>query len=393
MEKVQKDKKRKGASSYRVEVSKTMSYLLRHGAQENNLEIDSKGFVSVDELLNSAPMKKVKANFESLMDAVNQNDKSRFEVIENNKGKLLIRAVQGHTIKEVKSEDSLEAILNIYEFTSIIHGTYYDAWNFIKRTGLNKMSRNQIHMAIGGKGDKNVISGMRGSCEVYVEIDGPLCVANSISMFISKNKVILSPGIDGVIDPRYFKKVVSSDGKLLMACQYENVIFPYFLHSESYPNGFRLIELTALNCYTESTLLERFAYADNNNSDQNIDLNEFSREFIVKEFNKKSTILVLLESQVESFKKYIKLNHSKLEHIALYNDYIPINVNLQGIDSKSRLKLLFETLSKSSILNGGNILKLELDSLDKNIGSISNSKPQKELPFKKQIMKEVKDEM
>lgn len=50
-------------------------------------------------------------------------------------------------------------------------------------------------------GENGVISGMRTSCSVYIELDVEKCLADGIEIFKSKNGVILSRGIDGVIKP------------------------------------------------------------------------------------------------------------------------------------------------------------------------------------------------
>jgi len=41
----------------------------------------------------------------------------------------------------------------------------------ILKLGLCKMSRTNIHMAADLPGDSGVISGMRGSCEVVIEVN------------------------------------------------------------------------------------------------------------------------------------------------------------------------------------------------------------------------------
>lgn len=89
------------------------------------------------------------------------------------------------------------------------------------KTGLNRMSRNHIRnyktidnciidMAIGMPGKNGVISGMRASCEVVIEINMPKAIlAGKIPFFISENQVILSPGLqDGSIPPEYFRSVI-----------------------------------------------------------------------------------------------------------------------------------------------------------------------------------------
>lgn len=349
--------KRSKDDFYRIEVSKTMSYILRHAAKEHNIEMDSMGFVSLDDLIKSAPMKKVKASYESVMHAVNENNKSRFEIVEVD-GLKKIRAVQGHTIKEVKAEDALELVENIYEYPTIIHGTYNDAWQFIKNTGLNRMSRNEIHFAIGEKGDKKVVSGMRGSCQVYIELDGPLCTANGIKMYVSKNKVLLSPGVEGIIEPKYFKKVTASDGSVLMTCDYENIIFPYFQIDKENPSNFSLTDITSLNLKSGAVNYSKFAEVDINGKFVPIDLNEFSKAYIQSELNKVSTVLVILKSQITAFSKYLESFNSKLTHPAFFADYIPINCEDQESDYLTRIKVIGEAITTNHLANSANTHKL-----------------------------------
>jgi 2'-phosphotransferase len=74
------------------------------------------------------------------------------------------------------------------------------------------MSRNHIHFAIGMPKDEGVISGMRQSSEVYIEIDLSAAMEDGIDFYISSNNVILSEGINGVLPPKYFKNVSSRSG-------------------------------------------------------------------------------------------------------------------------------------------------------------------------------------
>lgn len=61
-----------------------------------------------------------------------------------------------------------------------------------------------IDFAIGMPGKKGVISGMRGSCEVVIEINMPRAMYDSnIPFYISENHVLLSPGLgsNGALPP------------------------------------------------------------------------------------------------------------------------------------------------------------------------------------------------
>lgn len=74
------------------------------------------------------------------------------------------------------------------------------------------MTRNHIHFAPGLPKEEGVISGMRGSCDIYIEIDLFNAMKDGIDFFISSNNVILTEGIDGVLPPKYFKKVTRKNG-------------------------------------------------------------------------------------------------------------------------------------------------------------------------------------
>ena len=237
-------------------------------------------------------------------------------------------------------------IKNIYEYPKIIHGTFYEAWEFIKNTGLNKMSRNCIHFAIGENNESNVISGMRGSCQLYVEIDAALCVARGIEMYISTNKVVLSPGVNGVILPLFFKRVVDKTGKILMACQYQQVIVPIFKND-------KLIEITVID------LNEGKSYYGITNEE--IDLNNFSNKFVNLKLNEKSTIVLLDADNYNKFKNYIQENYKSLNHPSLWSECLLLdsNKNVNNVSFDERIKLLHELSIKEPLLfSGANIVKL-----------------------------------
>ena len=81
-------------------VSKKMSWLLRHGAVEAGVEIDTAGWVEIDDVLKSLGISR-----HQLDEVVRLNNKSRFQV-EGSR----IRASQGHSMVDVAiSLDELEA--------------------------------------------------------------------------------------------------------------------------------------------------------------------------------------------------------------------------------------------------------------------------------------------
>ena len=130
-------------------------------------------------------------------------------------GVRFIRAVQGHTLQNVQDDQLLEKITNPFQFNQIIHGTYKEPLPLIMQSGLNRMARNHVHMAVGLPGN-GVISGMRSSCQIVVEVNMTRAMHSNppVPFWISQNRVILSEGLeDGSIPTQYFRTVMDWQAK------------------------------------------------------------------------------------------------------------------------------------------------------------------------------------
>merc|ERR1712025_525503 len=140
---------------------------------------------------------------------VDTNDKQRFSMVQENDG-WYVRANQGHSMKCVNTEELLTKITwnDLGKFPVVCHGTYSRHWDSIRQQGLNRMTRNHIHFVPSDSfGGKNVISGMRKSCELLIYINLRAALKDGVPFYVSANNVLLSPGINGVLPPRYFLKV------------------------------------------------------------------------------------------------------------------------------------------------------------------------------------------
>ncbi|GLV37168.1 tRNA 2'-phosphotransferase [Carabus blaptoides fortunei] len=197
-----------------IHISKTLSWLLRHGAVKESLPINPDGFINVQTILQHRSLRG-KCSVEDIKRIVVNNDKQRF-ALRSSDNVLEIRANQGHSVKEINAVD-LKPIYNASELNSIIHGTFYTFWNSIKTNGLSRMNRNHIHFASGLPSDSQVISGMRKSCELYIYINVASVLSAGISIFRSANGVILSSGNEkGVIETKHFLKVIdAASGNIL----------------------------------------------------------------------------------------------------------------------------------------------------------------------------------
>jgi 2'-phosphotransferase len=194
-----------------IKASKFLSFVLRHQAEKFNLQLSDDGYAEVNQILSLPESKALHLDDETIIKIVNENDKKRFQITERY-GKYYIRALQGHTIHHLDDSKMFAEIKDHDEYETVVHGTFKKSWEIIMKEGLNKMKRNHIHFAIGYPNDKCVISGMRRTCEVFIELDMQRAMNDGIKFLISENKVILSSGINGVILPKYFKRVVNKVG-------------------------------------------------------------------------------------------------------------------------------------------------------------------------------------
>lgn len=197
---------KKSEDNKNIKISKSLSWILRHGAIEMNLNIDSSGRILLSDLLSLKEFKGI--TVDKIKEVVKSNDKQRFSLDIVN-GNLMIKANQGHSknLSSVMNENEyLEEITT--PLNKCIHGTNLNAWKTIKKEGLRNMNRMHIHCAISEPEDGQVISGMRLDTKVLIYIDMELAMKNGIKFYLSKNKVILTEGTNGLLEPKYFKNVV-----------------------------------------------------------------------------------------------------------------------------------------------------------------------------------------
>lgn len=177
-----------------IQISKSLSYLLRHAAVKENLPIDSNGYVQLALLLKHNRLKTHKCTHEDIIRVVTNNDKKRFhiKVID---GIEYIAATQGHSIKNIQPDGDI--LIKIPMGTKLahplIHGTTLKGLEMILQSGhISKMKRNHIHMSPGIVGeDLNVVSGMRKNSTVLIYINSDKLIERD-NLFKSLNEVFLT---------------------------------------------------------------------------------------------------------------------------------------------------------------------------------------------------------
>lgn len=189
-------------------ISKTMSWILRHGLDELGLKIDNMGRIPLKVLIEQKQIKQLGANELIVKEIVDTSDKKRFR-LDKVDGEWMIGAVQGHSAtigEKIDTSKLMEKITKPVELC--VHGTYTKFIESIKKTGLNRMGRTHIHFATGFPSDSNVISGARSSANVFIVLDMEKAMEDGIEFFSSSNGVILTEGVGGVLDPMYFKDII-----------------------------------------------------------------------------------------------------------------------------------------------------------------------------------------
>lgn len=224
-------------ASPEVQLSKALSYLLRHGAEKEFLSIRPDGFVRLDAVLARPKVQKIAMpceggprapTTEDVEAVVHASDKQRFALVRgtadapDTPGDVAwIRAVQGHSLARVTDLGNLPLTpANVHEHLAeeggvryAIHGTDDAAWDRICAShALKRMGRNEIHLARGLPGEAGVISGMRRSCTRLLYVDVGAALADGIAVSLSSNKVVLTRGIDGELPLRYVYAVRNERG-------------------------------------------------------------------------------------------------------------------------------------------------------------------------------------
>lgn len=161
-------------------LSHTLSWLLRHGADEAGLAMDEAGWARVDDVL-----KKARTTRAALDVAVRENNKSRLEV----RGEL-IRACQGHS--RAGMPVTLEALEASWALDPrdepIWHGTNLAAVEPIAREGILPGERTHVHLA--AETDSKV--GKRAGVDVLLRIDPARLRAEGVGLYRSANGVLLA---------------------------------------------------------------------------------------------------------------------------------------------------------------------------------------------------------
>lgn len=165
-----------------IEVSKFLSFVLRHQPQEIGLSLDSEGWAGIEALIVAANKSGQALDKAILMQVVETSDKKRFSFSEDG---LRIRAAQGHSTETV-SIDHPEKTPP--EF--LYHGTAMRFLDAILKEGLKPGSRHYVHLSESV--DTAIAVGKRYGKPVVLKIEALRMHQQGFNFYQSENEVWLT---------------------------------------------------------------------------------------------------------------------------------------------------------------------------------------------------------
>jgi putative RNA 2'-phosphotransferase len=162
------------------ELSKFLSFVLRHKPDSIGVVLDSQGWVSVDELIAKSHASATRFTREDLLRVVETSEKKRFTLSADAQ---MIRAAQGHSV-------AVDLELTPKEPPAILyHGTATRFLDSILVEGLNAKSRQQVHLSFDSATAKLV--GQRHGRPAVLKVDARSMHAQGFKFFQADNGVWL----------------------------------------------------------------------------------------------------------------------------------------------------------------------------------------------------------
>ena len=169
-----------------TDLSKEISYALRHAPQEYELELDEEGFVPIDQLLhaiNEGGNYDRAVTKDDLEEIIRTSEKKRHEIVGDK-----IRALYGHSVPQfIKKEEGVPP--NV-----LYHGTTQEALASIKKNGLVPMQRQYVHLSIDSEMADSVARRKKKDIAILL-IDTEAARKDGIKFYVGNDKVWLADQI------------------------------------------------------------------------------------------------------------------------------------------------------------------------------------------------------
>ena len=171
-----------------TELSKEISYALRHAPWEYELEMDEEGWVPIEQLLDALHRKNDWKSItqEDIQQMIDISEKKRHEIVGSR-----IRAFYGHSIPMKISKIQSKPPEILY------HGTARRFMESIMKNGLSPQSRQYVHLSQDVETAQNV--GKRHDDKPYISrIDSLRAWNDGISFYYGNEKVWLADTVPSI---------------------------------------------------------------------------------------------------------------------------------------------------------------------------------------------------
>jgi putative RNA 2'-phosphotransferase len=165
-----------------VNLSRTLSYVLRHRPDSIGIALSNDGWVDIDILLKALAANGKRVSREQLAQVVAENDKKRFAIDGNR-----IRASQGHSVEVELGYTPAEPPEVLY------HGTATRHLDAIFADGLVKGRRHHVHLSASTETAAKV--GARHGKPVVLTVDAAAMVRDGALFYVSENGVWLTDAV------------------------------------------------------------------------------------------------------------------------------------------------------------------------------------------------------
>ena len=169
-------------SKQQIEVSKFLSYVLRHAPQSIGITLDRDGWTDIDALIEAAKQSGKALDRNIIIAVVADNDKKRFTISPDGQR---IRAAQGHSTEQVD--------LNYSERVPpefLYHGTATRFIDSIRKEGLRPGQRHYVHLSADEK--TAIAVGQRHGKPVVLKVESARMHKEGFKFFQADNGVWLT---------------------------------------------------------------------------------------------------------------------------------------------------------------------------------------------------------
>jgi putative RNA 2'-phosphotransferase len=167
-----------------TEISKFLSFVLRHNPQAIGISLDPEGWVLIDVLLTATATAKHPIMREQLEEVVAANDKKRFSISPDGRS---IRANQGHSVEVDLKLSPVEPPEELY------HGTVERFLDSIRQIGL--VRGNRLHVHLSADYQTAVRVGQRRGRPVVLTVESLRMHRDGHPFYLSENGVWLTESV------------------------------------------------------------------------------------------------------------------------------------------------------------------------------------------------------